>query len=397
VSTLVDDLLALPTAPALPARSAKASDFSRELVVKGDTAETTINTAAADRPELEGHARNLLEEYDLDPADWVVTGFRSSKWTMANGEEGVSARFSFGRRGTSAAPPERGDIADLIAAIELHQASPITVRQTGDHAFIVALGDMQFGKVDGDGIEGTLARTIQYLNDAADVLAFYRKRFDIGHVHIAWLGDHIEGFVSQGGANTWRTRLTLNEQIRLTRKVMLHAVQVFGPLAERVTVVAVPGNHGDPQRFMGKGVTRYDDSHDTEALIAVSEAVALDPARYGHVEFYVPDTDEMSVVLDLAGTVTGHVHGHQFRPGQHFKWWGEQSFGESQLAHAKLLLVGHLHHELIEGNGKRLILQVPALEAESTWYRHSRGVNGNPGIVVAVTKGGHTSPIEVIR
>lgn len=394
--SLLDDILAIPVAPAIP-KSTRA-DFSRKLEVKLDgTTEATVNCAAAPREELEGKARELLEEYGLKPDAFAVTAFRVSKWTMANGEEGVSARFSFHSRMFGGETVDVLDLNELFDLIELHRASPVVVRPSGEHAFIVALGDMQFGKIDGDGPEGTLRRVIECINRAADALAWYRKRFDIGHIHVAWLGDHVEGFVSQGGDNAWRTQLTLSEQTRLVRRVMMHALQVFAPLAERVTMVAVPGNHGEPQRFGKKGITRYDDSHDTEALIAVSEAAALDPLHYGHVEFYTPEPDEMTVTLDLAGTVTSHAHGHQFRPGQHFKWWGDQTFGGSPIGQATLLLLGHLHHLHVEESGLRTMVQVPALEATSKWWEHATGVRGNPGIVVAVTKDGHTGQIEVVR
>src|ERR1700754_3407793 len=99
---------------------------------------------------------------------------------------------------------------------------------------------------------------------------------------------------------------------------MLHAVELFAPLAGRVSMAAVPGNHGEAVRFAGRGVTRYDDSHDTEALIAVHDAAQLNPAAFGHVEFYVPQTDELTVVVDFAGTIVAHAHGHQWRPGKHF-------------------------------------------------------------------------------
>ena len=69
---------------------------------------------------------------------------------------------------------------------------------------------------------------------------------------------------------------------------MLRALTLFVPLAARVSMAAVPGNHGEAVRFAGKGVTRYDDSHDTEALIAVADAAALNPAAFGHGEFTSP-------------------------------------------------------------------------------------------------------------
>lgn len=388
---LTEKLLAKPVGPTIKANPDK--DYTRRVEVKGDVAEVTINAA---QPVDECEADAALRAKGLDPLEWEVTGFRTSEWTMANGATGESARFSFRRVATLEG--ERPPLDELIAGIKSYAPADAMYREQGDHGFIVALGDMQFGKIDGDGVAGTLSRTIAGINRAASLLDFYRSRFDIGHVHVAWLGDHVEGFASQGGANTWRTGLTMNEQIRLTRRVMLHALTTFAFRAERVSMAAVPGNHGEPQRFAGKGVTRYDDSHDTESLIAVADAAALNFDTFGHVEFYVPETDEMTVVIDIAGTTVGHVHGHQFRPGKHFEWWKGQAFNTaSLLAAADLLLAGHLHHQHVDSDGKRLFIQVPSMESESTWWRHSTGTTGHPGLVVAITKDGTTSPLEVVR
>ncbi|QOV06169.1 exonuclease [Streptomyces phage Salutena] len=394
MSELTDALLAKPTAPAVAGRKVDPEkDFTRQIEVKGDSADVTVRAETFE--ETESAATDVLRGQGLDPAEWTVTGFRSSEWTMANGETGVSTRFSFARCAT-VAERERPPIDELLAAIDSAPAIE-PPQETGGHTFIVALGDMQFGKIDGDGVEGTLERTIACLNRAASLVEHYRRRFEIGHIHLAWLGDHVEGFVSQGGANTWRTQLTLNEQIRLTRRVMLHALLLFAPMAGRITMAAVPGNHGEAVRISGKGVTRYDDSHDTESLIAVKDAADLNPERFGHVEFYVPDTDELTVVVDCSGSVVAHAHGHQFRPGKHFEWWKGQAFGRSSAMHqADVLLAGHLHHEFIEADGPRTFIQVPSMESESTWFRHSKGAEGAPGLIVAVTKDGRVPVKEVV-
>lgn len=388
---LTELLLAKPIGPAVQARPGRG-ELTRQVEVKGTTAEVTVNSPGPDVDQAAGYI--ALEANGLNVAEWEATTFRTSEWTMANGETGTSTRWGFKRVDEDGRLPL--DLDGMFAAITAH--TPAARRPDGDHGFLVALGDMQFGKVDGDGVDGTLRRTVEGIDRARDLLETYRQRFDIGHVHVAWLGDHVEGFVSQGGANTWRTVLTLNEQIRLTRRVMLHALTTFADSSDRVSMAAVPGNHGEPQRFMGKGVTRYDDSHDTESLVAVADAAGLNAAAFGHVEFLVPDTDEMTVVLDVAGTRVGHVHGHQFKTNKHFDWWSGQAFNPaSNLRDADLLLAGHLHHEHIEGDGERLFIQVPAMESESTWWRHAKGVGGNPGLIVAVTKDGRTSPIEVSR
>lgn len=396
-TTLAERLLAKPTAPALAGRP-HGGKLTAELEVKGDVATATVNTAPAEQDVLEGQARTVLEAHGLDPADWEVTGFRASRWTPPGGAaEGVSARFTFGRRGTAAvlAHGARPDIAEIVE--RARQAPDVQLVDGGRHGFILALGDMQYGKIDGDGTEGTVSRAFAAITNAATLYEELRQRFDFGHIHIAFLGDHIEGFQSQGGANVWRTQLTLSEQIRLTRQTMLHALEEFAPYGVRMSMAAVPGNHGETTRFSGKGITRHDDSHDTESLIAVSDAARMNPAAFGHVEFYVPETDEMTVVLDVAGTRVGHVHGHQFRPGKHFAWWSGQAFGASPLRDADLLLAGHLHHLNVEANGPRTYVGVPALEEESTWYRHATGTVGSPGVVVAVTRDGLTSPLELVR
>lgn len=386
--TTLDDLLAAPVAP-VRGKTIPKPELTRSIAVTKNTVEAEIR----DREGLvnEGTGLEYLKEEGLNPDEWEATHFRKIKY----GQGMESVKFSYKRVGLL--DPDRPDISELIAAVKKARPSRASDGLTGEHAFILALGDMQFGKADGDGPEGALKRALAYIDQAGENLKALRKRYPIGHIHVAWLGDHIEGFVSQGGANTWRTQLTLNEQIRLTRRVMLYAVETFAPLSNKVTMAAVPGNHGEPQRFNGKGVTRYDDSHDTEALVAVADACKMNEKVFGHVEFYVPEPDEMTVVLEMADTVVGHVHGHQFRPGKHMQWWQGQTFGGSPLGDAQLLLAGHLHHFHVDTSGPRTFLQVPALEGASTWWRHATGERGNPGAVVLVIEGGLIKTIEVLR
>lgn len=396
--TLLEDLLKKPVGPPIKEADAPKS-LSAKLEKKDDRIEQTVHLSGADvarSVDPSSVAAEHLKRNGEDPADWEVTHTRSSEWTMHGGELGQSVRFSYRRVNKGGL-----DLDELVDAINRHEQVN-NIKTDGEYGFIIAIGDMQFGKIDGDGVEGTLNRVIAFLDKAIALLELYRERFDIEHVHLAWLGDHGEGFLSQGGANVWRTQLTQTEQERLIRRVMLYAVTRLAPLCSKLTVVAVPGNHGETTRFAGKGVTRYDDSHDTEALIAVKDAIDLVTQTgrddYSHVEFFVPETDELTVVVEVCGTVVGHAHGHKWRPGKHFEWWKGQSFNrESRLGQCDLLLAGHLHHEMIDSDGDRLFIQAPAMESESTWWRHSKGTTGNPGLIVAVTKDGTTSPLEVVR
>lgn len=385
--TLLDALLATPVGPQAPI-PIPAGDFTRELRLNGTSATATIRDQVG--RVNEGTALEYLEQEGQDPSLWEVVGFRKVQYGRVD-EPMESVTFTFRRK--PEARPER-DLTELLSVIETYE--PKMSGETGSHGYLVLLGDMQFGKGDGDGPEGTLRRTIECLNKAADLLATHRQRYDIGPVHIGWLGDHIEGFVSQGGSNAWRTTLTLTEQIRLTRRVMLHALTTFAPLTTELTMAAVPGNHGEAVRFGDHGITRYDDSHDTESLIAVADAAALTGA-FDHVRFFVPDQDDLTVSVEVAGTRIAHAHGHQWRSGKHWEWWRAQAFHNPSLAAAHVLVAGHLHHELTEGDGDRLFMQVPALESESTWWKLTRGSTGSPALMTGITKDGRIDAREVIR
>lgn len=378
---LLAELLSKPTGPAIQARTKQPEDFTSSITISNHTAE--IEVRLEDDKDAEGTALKFLIDEGQNPNEWEVTGFR--KITYGAGLESV--RFTYKRKANVF--EREWNVDELIEELKGWHPVVKPLCEDGDHGFVVAIGDMQFGKIDGDGPKGTLERCIRAIDAAVWEFLQARERNDISHIHVAWLGDHIEGFVSQGGANTWRTTLTLNEQIRLTRRVMLYAMQAFAPLCTKLTMAAVPGNHGEPVRFEGNGITRYDDSHDTEALIAVADAAEMMPEHLGHVEFFVPQTDELIVVTEVANTVIAHHHGHKWKLHQEWTWWANQAFNVNSPMHmADVLLAGHLHHEHYEVNGSRTYWGQPALESESTWFRHTKGVGGAPAINVGVVKDG---------
>lgn len=390
MSTLKDALLRVPVSPRRG--NIPDSDVTVKLEASDGSAVLELRQPG-EVPASESDAKLELEAQGLNPDDWAVASFRTSRWTMPGGGEGVSTRFNF----VPASTYTLGNIDDLIAVVDAAPKiapPPAVVKGAG---VIVALGDMQFGKADGEefSAEDSVERTVRVLREAAAQIAADRP--DRPHVAVTWLGDHIEGFVSQKGANAWRTQLTLNEQLRLLRRVMMYAVEVLAPVAGKLTMIAVPGNHGEPQRFEGTGITRYDDSHDTEALIAVMDACALAPDKFGHVEFFVPDTDELTVVADIANTRILCAHGHKWRPGKQMEWWKGLTFNGGAGSDAHILLYGHLHHFTLDTEGHRTSICVPALETASNWWRHLKGTVGSPGLLLVHVVDGQLLKVEAVR
>ena len=68
----------------------------------------------------------------------------------------------------------------------------------------------------------------------------HELREHIGPILISWVGDCIEGMVSQGGKNARRTELTTTQQVKLLRKLMFETIKAFAPLTNDIQVVSVP-------------------------------------------------------------------------------------------------------------------------------------------------------------
>jgi predicted phosphodiesterase len=340
----------------------------------------------------------IQSEYDLitgaglDPEEWRISGdVRLSHWdaqTPTGIQELTSHRFNVQRISASTT-----NIEELIKLVGRRKTAPKPA--TGDGTFVFANGDFQFGKADGDGTAGTIDRVIASIDSAAAAFRQSRKR-DTAFAHIAFMGDCIEGFVSQGGKNAWRTELTLTEQLRLTRRVFLYAIDQFAPLTEKLTVVSVPGNHDDAVRQ--PGMTRYDDSFAVDALVAVQDAMNLNPLVYGHVETFVPRKDELAVTLDVNGTVITHYHGHQHRQGKHWEWWQGSAFDRRypDLYHADIAQSAHGHRFQLDTKGDRTWIMTLAQESESTWWRHRTGDGGAPGALIYTAKEGKASGYSIV-
>ena len=72
----------------------------------------------------------------------------------------------------------------------------------------------------------------------------------------------------------------------------------------------MPGNHGE-NRKNGRSYTTFDDNADLEVFEQAAEILQANPDAYQHVSFVIP-TGDMTVTLDVAGTIVTWAHGHQF-------------------------------------------------------------------------------------
>jgi predicted phosphodiesterase len=351
----------------------------------------SVPRPAGDEPD---HAE-LLAEFELDPAKWRITGLRRSKWQRWDGEWLESFRATFvPSSGSVQVDPQ--ELLDIVAKWKpsntLRKPQNALVSPV---AYVVVLADTQVGKIDGDGSEGIIKNVLHKTDLAVARLKELRKASrEIDTIYLPQLGDCIEGMNSQGGKHIWRTDLDLTSQIRVYRRLLLHMVKTFAPLADKVIVPCVPGNHDEAVRVGNSMATTYTDSFALDAASAVADALADHP-DYKHVSFVFPKYDTLSVTLDMAGTVVGLIHGHQCR-GKAVEWWKNMAHGQQDIGEATLLLSGHYHHLKIEQSGRKTWMQAPALDGGSQWFENSTGQAAPAGMLTLTVGQGRWDDAKIL-
>lgn len=322
---------------------------------------------------------DLLISWDLDPAEVeVVEPVERRSWdaTVA----GETRRYHYYKaKVRRRQAPSTVDVDALCREIARHK--PRKLVPTGDVSLVVCLSDWQLGKPDGDGTTGTVARVLAAVdNVTARAKELRRTGRSLGSLYVLGLGDVVEGCDGHYAMQTYGTELTVTEQLRVARRLIVRALTVWAPLFERVVVASVPGNHGEVRKD-GKAYTTFSDNHDIAVFEQAAAVLEANPGAYGHVSFVFPDRDDLTLTLDVSGTVVALAHGHQFRAGKAMDWWAKQAHGLQPAGDATLLLAGHLHHLHVEQGGAKTFMQAPALDGGSTWWKHTTGQDSPPGVL----------------
>jgi predicted phosphodiesterase len=334
----------------------------------------------------------ILEVWNLptDGSVEVIEPIQMRAWDMQT-KDGIQRMFYY--RASVRSNKNKPATNELLEVVRKWKTPKL---KTYDNklAFVVPYADLQIGKLEGGGSEKTIERVLEKTDQAVDRLKQLRKlNRDIGTIYLPQLGDCIEGFNSGGGNRAWRNDLDLTAQIRVYRRLLLHVVKTFAPLAEKVIVPCVPGNHDEAVRFGNSMATNSTDSFNLDAASAVAEAIELWGAN--HVSFVFPKFDTLSVTLDMNGTTVGMIHGHQTR-GKATDWWAKQAHGMHPIGDASLLLSGHYHHLNVLQSGAKTWIQMPALDGGSQWFADRAGADAPAGLVTFTTADGKWSDLQVL-
>lgn len=275
----------------------------------------------------------------------------------------------------------RADIEALVKEVRSHKPRRQTIE--GAFAIVAALADWQIGK------KGTTGAVQRILDDFDDIVrrakALRKAGVAIGPLYLWQAGDIVENTAGHYAQQTYTVELSRVEQMRLARRLLVSGLKKLAPHFERIIVPVTPGNHPE-NRLDGKSYTDFADNDDLEIAVQVQEILAENPDAYGHVSFVIPD-DEMSVTLDVCGTVVAFAHGHQFPKKRNefaWEWWDGQARGMKPPGDATLLLSAHRHHLVMEQRGIRTWIQAPTNDSGSDWFEIRTGETTIPGTLTLV-------------
>lgn len=315
---------------------------------------------------------DILVSMDIDPEKWSIVSRRESKWQSASGQWLSAHKVELGRVGALTGDLSVDQMNEILDAYTNTVTFFSGFASHQNRIFVVPIADLQAGKVDGGGTAALVDRFGRITQEVRDRLV---REGNAQTLIIPVLGDCIEGLVSQGGKLVTRLDISVTEQVRVYRRLLLHLIGELAPYAANVIVVVLPGNHDETYRVVSTPVT---DSWAIEGASAVQDALSLS-GRFEHVSFLYPDDEELVITLNV-GTesrpyVLGFTHGHLAKaPNSVEAWWGKQAFGRQHAGDADILFSGHFHHLRVEQMGSaRTWIQCPALDGGSDWFRRTDG------------------------
>jgi len=346
------------------------------------------------------HFEQLLGELGFDPETHEIVGpIQVRRWQHAPGEE-----YLYYHRATIALRSvfDGIDVDVEVLANRVAKRRPRTERHSpacGDAGLVVAMGDWQVGKSDGDGVEGVMQRLDDMVGLVEDRWRDLRKlKVPLSIIYPCFMGDLFEACSGHYAQQAFRTQLNIRDQRKVIRWAIDNALHRWSRLAP-LGVKVVGGNHGE-EREGGKSHTDFADNRDVAVVEDVAYAYAKND-RYQNVSFAIPN-DDLTLTFEHDGLVIGLAHGHQagFGSGDPrtklHNWWRGQMDGQQPIGDADILISAHFHHPWMIRRGTRTHFGAPALDGGSDWFRNQTGLVAPPGTLSFVVDGSGWSRMEVL-
>jgi hypothetical protein len=336
-----------------------------------DTSRGVLTVEAGDTPPQDW--AEIIRELGLDPAAWTVD--ESQPVQVRTWDSGDKRMYYY----RATVIPSRDSVVspDVDVLIrEVKRRKPTAVEPQGERALVVCLADWQAGKSDHGGVEALVERLVALKAAVpARVRDLKRAGRPVSAIYVIGMGDMVEACDGHYEMQTFSVELDGRQQVKLVRRMLKDMLADWSKLGPMV-VGCVPGNHGESRKG-GKAFTTFEDNNDLAVFEQVQEILAENPEAFGHVRWVIPDGD-MTITLDIAGTVVAFAHGHQFGGSglslaKAKGWWKNKMSSMHPTGDAKVLVFGHYHHLQVLQDGPRTIFGCPSNDGGSRWFEERGG------------------------
>lgn len=339
----------------------------------------------------------VVSNLGFDPAVWEVDRrypVQARAWDAAEGQ-----RLYYYKASVAPKLEFQEDVSEILREVRRKRKRRVSGEEHG-RWLVVCLADWQAGKSDHGGVEALLERLYR-LRDAVPerVRELKRAGRPVDGLLVMGLGDMVESCDGHYPMQSFMVELDYRQQERLVRRVLVDLLSEWVGLVPRLSVGAVPGNHGE-RRKDGKAFTSFDDNADLAVFETVQEILSQNSDVFGHVEWLLPEGD-MALVVDLDGQKVAFAHGHQARAGSGpagklRRWWQSKMDAGHPVGDAKILVSGHYHHLQVVQDGNRTWFQCPANDGGSRWFEEQGGPTTACGTLTFTVDGQGWDDLKVL-
>lgn len=176
--------------------------------------------------------------------------------------------------------------------------------------------------------------------------------------------------------------LSVPEQIRVFRRLMLEAIKTIAPLVKTLYYVSVPSNHGAHRTGYKSPGGTVDADFGLEISYQLEDAVNENAGLSERVTFVRPKPLDETAELAVAGTRLAVNHGHQSGGVfAHGKWWKGMDHGRMAGWDADILVTAHFHTQATyqSGNGRWVVASASS-DPGSDWFTNRTGESATRGM-----------------
>jgi len=369
-----------------------------------------ITSSTLDKlPESTSDWEELFKERGLnldvyEVASETVKWASYDSWKRDDPDEPAYSALGFTIRADIRLKQPFAESADYTALYKEAKKAKPPKPVEGDTTFFVGLSDWQIGNSDGGGVEAQVIALAKLAPLLKQRLADLRKTGrEIDTIAIAGLGDLFENCEGFYAHQLFTVELSKREQETIIRQALFDLIKELAPLAEKVIVMAVGGNHGENRGSRNRYVTDKGDNADVAVFEQVRDICAANPEAFGHIDWRLPK-HELAISAELSGQYVAITHGHiaNFRTtalNTLWTWWEKQAMGRFYpgVAESDILIAGHFHHYNVKEQLGRTVFIAPSLTDVSDYFGDKNGVMTSPGTLTLTIANSGWADVQIVR